>query len=60
MACFNGANLTPAELEDLAYLRTRRNNINSEVEASSLYVFAFLQICVIFTSCGKFPLFVLF
>lgn len=32
MAYFNSADLTPAELEDLAFLRARRSSINEDVE----------------------------
>uniref|UniRef100_A0A915BAE6 Cytohesin-1 n=3 Tax=Ascarididae TaxID=6250 RepID=A0A915BAE6_PARUN len=32
MAYFNSADLTPAELEDLAFLRARRSGINEDVE----------------------------
>lgn len=39
MAYFNSADLTPAELEDLAFLRARRSGINEDVEVHRLRFF---------------------
>lgn len=37
MAYFNNADLTPSELEDLAFLRARRAGINEDVEVNSKF-----------------------
>lgn len=37
MAYFNTADLTPAELEDLAFLRARRAGINEDVEVVRVF-----------------------
>lgn len=39
MAYFNTTDLTPAELEDLAFLRARRSGINEDVEVNLVFLF---------------------